>query len=153
MKVNTLIFNTDFLASFGRHKLENGKIIIGEKEFDVDKTKPFLLKKKLFGFIPFAQPLYILKWDSYVPAHYERVTSEGENGEIRKELKLVDLKFLKNKIYTPEFHKGLTDMKFLKNMSKYASEKKGMNMGNLIFILLLIAGGVVAFLMFGTGII
>ena len=151
MKINALIFDTDFLASFGKYKVENGKITVGDKEFNIDKAKPFLLKKKLFGFIPFAQPLYILKWDAYMPAHYMDVTSEGENGEVKKELSLVSLKFLKNKVYTPEFHKALADMKFIKNMSQYAGGKKGMKLGNLMFLFVIIAGGIVAFLMFGMG--
>lgn len=149
MKINALIFDTDFLASFGKYRVENGKITVGDKEFNIDKAKPFLLKKKLFGFIPFAQPLYILKWDAYTPAHYTTTISEGENGEIKKELKSLDVKFLKDKVYTAEFHKALADMKFIKNMSQYAGGKKGMKLGNLMFIFVLIAGGIVAFLMFG----
>jgi len=57
-----LIFDTDFSCRRFKKKIKDGKVVIGDKEWVVDKAQPFHLKKGL-GY----RPLYLLKWNSVFP--------------------------------------------------------------------------------------
>jgi len=59
MKALCLLFHSDYLVEIVKKKVKDGKIIIGNKEFNVDRAIPFYVKTWL-GVLP----MYMLKWDS-----------------------------------------------------------------------------------------
>jgi len=59
-----LMFDSNYDARLVKAEVEDGTVIIDDKEFIVDETNPLLLRAGLFkGY----KPLYIVKWDSLEP--------------------------------------------------------------------------------------
>lgn len=62
MKSAFMLFHTDYTTELKMAKVKDGIARIENKEFVVDKAKPFILKTR-FSTIP----LYLVKWDSLIP--------------------------------------------------------------------------------------
>ena len=123
-----IILQTDFSGEFAKIDIIDGKCVYKDKEFLVDRARPFLLKKRKL-FKTTIKPLYFLKWDKVEPAHF--IVDEKEiDGEQYAELK--DKYVLKtiepafpdkskdDKL--PAMLRETHDMRFLRHMKKYAGE-------------------------------
>jgi hypothetical protein len=65
MRAKVLLLDTDFVCELRGVKIKDGKVNIDDKEFDVDNSRPFILRTGLTK-----RPLYILKWNSLRPAEF-----------------------------------------------------------------------------------
>lgn len=126
---------------------------IGNKEWIVDKARPFQLKTALG-----VRPLYLLKWNSLAPMNFEIKENtktytrmvDGKEETItvaEKELKEVDPKFDTSSKVTPEILKTTQDGRFLKHMKKYAGGAGGgifgEEGGSMLPLILGVVGGAV----------
>lgn len=125
-----LLFHTNYIAEKKKFDIKDGKAVIDDKEFIVDRVQPFILLKKRF-FVTKAVPLYLLKWDKIEPIKYvvtERKLDKDEYVEIEEKgtLKTLEVEFPEKRegdvlpFYLRETH----DMRYLKHMKTYASDKK-----------------------------
>lgn len=123
-----------------------------DKEFQVDRARPFLLKKRRL-FKTTIKPLYFLKWDKIEPAHF--IIDEREiDGEQYAELKNKAMLFSIEPAFPEKGEKDVLpamlrethDMRFLKHMKKYASEgqakERQLKSWMLIPLFLIAAGGI-----------
>jgi hypothetical protein len=62
MKALFMMFHSDYLTEVATADVKDGKAVIGHKEYDVKKARPFIIKR-LFG----CMPLYMVNFDSGVP--------------------------------------------------------------------------------------
>lgn len=107
-KAKILFFESGREARLLDLPVEDGSVVIENKEFIVDTAEPLLLRSR-FGY----QPLYILKWNSVQPStniHIERVNPEFEKSEVTPEMlkKMMNLKILGNMIKTKKPIPNLT---------------------------------------------
>lgn len=148
-----MILDTDFSGEIKKAEIKDGKVTINNKEWYVDKAKPFMLK----GLIP--RPLYILKWDNVLPLEFEveeknTVLKNETTGEtftmVKKQLvPLTETKFQEKYKQMPELLKETQDLRFLKSMKKYAGGGEGILAGAksskfvmfLIFAIIIGVGG------------
>lgn len=152
IKGRGLFFHTNFDAEFKKIKINDGSVIIDDKEFFVSDMKAINLKTSTG-----VKPLYLFRWDSLLPAgffkkketieyaqtgddktdrrnyhkFYKKLKSHGHKGKgiesnkfIYEGLSIVNPKFLKTKL-SPSLLRETGDMRFLKNMKKYAGGEKG----------------------------
>jgi len=80
MRVKALLLDTDFIGEIRNTKVKDGRIRIDNKEFRVDKSRPIILKSGFFA----KKPLYILKWDSLIPAEYKLKETVVSPADIEK---------------------------------------------------------------------
>jgi hypothetical protein len=74
MKAEFLVMHTDFTADKKKSKVENGKAMIQDKEFILDKTQPIMVNG-LLG----SSPLYIVNWKSLLPVQFGVISSTVKN--------------------------------------------------------------------------
>jgi hypothetical protein len=77
-----LLLNTDYTGEVKSCKVKDGKIILKDKEFIIDKTIPISVKKRLGK-----EDIYICKWDCLVGAEYKLNETEIERDKLIEELK------------------------------------------------------------------
>ena len=127
MKEKFLVFKTDFTAEMVSSKVKDGKTVIGNKEFEVDKTRPFTLKTA-FG----NRVFYLLKWNSLYPMTFavkEDVKTYRDDTGKELQVKTQELVSVEPEFYekggagySPEMLKTTTDVRFLKGFRAYAGE-------------------------------
>jgi hypothetical protein len=150
--MEALLFHTDFMAEKKKIEIKDGKVVIDDKEFLVDRVKPFMMMTKRLGRVSI-KPIYLLKWDKIEPAPYEMTETEID-GETYAELKdkfvikSLDVVFPEKgeKDVLPHYLRETHDMRYLKHMKKYATDGKGggrfqFQRWMLIPIAFLISGG------------
>jgi hypothetical protein len=71
IKARALFFHSPNEAEFKKVKIRSGTIIIDDKEWDVGKIKSINLKSGTG-----VRPLYLLKWNSLIPAQLEERVDE-----------------------------------------------------------------------------
>lgn len=146
-KAVALIFDTDFTSEMRDVKVKDGKIVISDKEWVVDKTTPFQ-HKTAFGM----RPLYMLKWNSLIPLEWNVVSEErtftddkGNSYVVEaRDIKPVDYKEIKwepSKIL-PAMLRQTGEMKFLKNM-KSGTEKPDITESLVKILPVIIIGAIV----------
>jgi hypothetical protein len=130
-----IILSTDFIAEKAKFEIKDGKTVIDNKEFIVDRIQPIMLKEKRLGRVRF-KPFYILKWDKIEAANIQVTEDEeyvevGNNGNktIGNILRTLNVVFPdegegQGKIL-PEMLRETIDLRFLKSMKKYAGEGTG----------------------------
>ena len=161
MGEEAIILMTDFTAEKKKINIKDGKAIVDDKEFILDRVMPFMIKQSRLGRTTI-KPFYILKWDKAEAAHFT-VTETEVDGEQYAELK--DKYVLKSvepafppkekDEILPHYLRETFDMRFLKHMKKYATDGKagmGFKRWMLIPIAFLISGGLMFFLYY-TGIL
>lgn len=174
-----LLLDSDYTGEIKRCKIKDGNIIIGDKEFVVDKIRPIKVKSFMNK-----DDLYICKWDCLVGADFDVVEKEINKDEIEKKLreegiseKEIDVikkeieKYEKSrgvrinrfvykrlvpiepawvKTKLPSLLRDTANIRFLKIMSKYSEGRQfDIGGGKLIFIVFI----VVFFLIFFVGIL
>jgi hypothetical protein len=156
-----LIMHTDFMGEKKKIDIKDGKCVVDDKEFIVDRVQPIMLRQRRLGRTTI-KPLYFLKWDKVEPAHF--VIDEKEiDGEMYAEikdkyiLKSIEAAFPEKSKddVLPHYVRETFDMRFLKNMKKYATDgKAGISFKRwmLIPVAFLISGGFM-FLLYYTGIL
>jgi hypothetical protein len=162
MKSAFLFFDTNFTAKLVKKKVKDGKVVIENGEYEVDKTAPFQLKS-FFG----SCPLYLMKWNSLYPMTFETKEEVSSDAQViksifdgkhiqmaRKELVPVKPEFYeKGGIgYSPQALKTTADVRFLKGMKKYG--EGGMDWKSIMTwvlgIMIFVAGAFLVY-MFATG--
>jgi hypothetical protein len=71
VKARALFFHSPIEAEFKKIKIKDGTIVIDNKEWDVGKIRSINLKSGTG-----VRPLYLLKWNSLIPAQLEERTDE-----------------------------------------------------------------------------
>lgn len=126
------VFDTDY--SMGKHniKVADGKVIVKDKEFFVDQTKPITLRSGMG-----TKNVYFFKWNKLHAMGWKVNNGEeymelGGDGAIDKELVPFEIKFGDEEgQISPELLRSTADMRFLKNMKSYAGGKgKGLGIEN-----------------------
>jgi hypothetical protein len=152
MSEKGILLSTDFTAEEVKFEVKDGKAVIGDKEFIVDRVHPINLKKKRMGRTRIT-PFYLLKWDKIEPANVQLVEVE-EDGKRYAEiapanvLRTLEVVFPEKEEgdVLPEMLRETHDMRYMKHLKKYAGEGKGgrkfeFKRWMLIPIALLLAGG------------
>lgn len=147
-----ILLHTDFTAEEVKFEVIDGKAVIGDKEFIVDRVQPINLKKKRLGRTRIT-PFYLLKWDKIEPANIQLVEVE-EDGKRYAEiapanvLRTLEVVFPEKgeEDVLPEMLRETHDMRYMKHLKKYAGEGGGgkkfaFKRWMLIPIALLLAGG------------
>jgi hypothetical protein len=151
-----VIFDTDFTATIKRADINDGKVMIKdkdgtEKEFIVDKANPFIVSSTMQG----TRPMYLLKWNSLTPVKWvvkeNNQTFTSATGEeihaVVRDLEVVNPQFDEKGKITPDILRQTHDSRFLRAMKKYATgEKQGFGGGASVFIFLVIGMFVMYFL-------
>ena len=126
-----ILLNTDFTGEMVKFDIKDGKAIIKEKEFIIDRIQPINLKKKRFGRMRII-PFYLLKWDKIEPANFRIVETEIDGqkyGEIEQAniLNTLEVDFPANQEgdVLPEMLKETMDLRFMKHLKRYAGEGAG----------------------------
>lgn len=139
-KADFLLLKANNHGKFVKAEINDGSVIIENKEFMVDISNPILIEKG-FGF----KPLYIIKWSSTVPStNLHKVgpiqyvedkvpTAERHRPEFRDKYDM-----------TPEMLKKIMGMKILGNMIKTKQPSK---LGSWIYIVA--AGLAVVMIVYG----
>jgi hypothetical protein len=159
MGEEALILETNFMGQRKKIDIKDGKAVIDDKEFIVDRVQPFMIKQKRLGRTTI-KPFYILKWDKVEPVNYmiEETEIDGERyAELRDKaiLKSIVVAFPEKgeKDVLPHYLRETHDMSFLKHMKKYAADGAGRKFEfkrwMLVPIAFLISGSVV-FLLYYT---
>lgn len=161
MSEEALILHTDFMAERKKIDIKDGKTVIDDKEFIVDRVQPFMIRQRRLGRTTI-KPFYILKWDKAEAAHFviDETEIDGDQyAELKDKyvLKSVEPAFpTKDKDdVLPHYLRETFDMRFLKHMKKYATDGKsgmGFKRWMLIPIAFLLSGGLMFFLYY-TGIL
>lgn len=112
-KAKVLFFDSNNEARLMNMKVEDGSIMIGDKQFIVDTAHPLHLKT-LLGF----RPMYLIKWNNVTPA--TNVNMERINPEFKD--KYPDI--------TPEMLRKLMGLKILGNLIKVKKQT-----GGIIFLI------------------
>jgi hypothetical protein len=131
MGEEALIMYTDFTGEKKKIDIKDGKCVIDDKEFLVDRARPIMIKSRRLGKTSI-KPFYFLKWDKIEPAHfvvYEREIDGEKYAELKDKymIKSIEPAFPEKdeKDVLPHMIRETFDMRFLKNMKKYATEGKG----------------------------
>jgi hypothetical protein len=136
-----LYFHTENDAELINAKVKDGGMVIGDKKFVVDMSKPLNLRRK-FGM---TEPLYLLKWDSIFPARisHNAVERQIKINEVKDAVLgkapverncITTLVFTRDAKNTPESLQKTESLKILGGMLRVKKEVGG---------LVLLVGGVV----------
>lgn len=109
-----LLLDTDFTGEFKNNEIKEGSINIDKLEFIVGKAKPILIHKKglLSRFLGSSvTPLYLLKWNTLLPAHFELEEKKGKLKELKSRIQSEEVKKDINK--KMEKDKALGDREFI----------------------------------------
>lgn len=87
MKALAFLFHSDYMIHVAKTEVNDGRLRIENKEFFVEKTRPFFMKTT-FG----VMPVYFLNWKSFFPMDNTsfRVYDSGITPEMKK--RAVELK-------------------------------------------------------------
>ena len=126
-----ILLHTDYTAEEVKFEIKDGKAVIDDKEFIVDRVQPINLKKKRFGRTRIT-PFYLLKWDKIEPANIQLVEVE-EDGKRYAEiapanvLRTLEVVFPEKEEgdVLPEMLRETHDMRYMKHLKKYAGEGTG----------------------------
>jgi len=153
MSEKAILLHTDFMGEEKKIEIKDGKAVIDDKEFIMDRPQPFLLKSKRLGRTTL-KPLYIMKWDKVEPVQYvvnERQIDGDEYAELQQKglLKTLEVKFptKDGKDVLPFYLRETHDQRYLRHMKKYSTEGQGkagfgFKRWMLIPIAFLISGGI-----------
>ena len=146
--VKLILLSSDFTGEVKDVKIKDGSVTIDEKEFIIDKARPFQIK---FKKMRKPDVTYICKWNTEIPIQFKAM--EVESGGVKTmTLEPLDMKEYKSQS-SPDLIAQTADMRFLKNLKKYAEEKKGFEMGGMIKIvavgLIAVAAVILVFPMLG----
>jgi len=125
--------HTDFMAEKVKFDVVDGKAIIDNKEFIVDRVKPITLKETRLGRTRF-KPFYILKWDKIEAANIQAIDVDPSSPDymavaesslpILKTLEVVFPDKEKSDVL-PEMLNETHDMRYMKHLKKYSAEGTG----------------------------
>lgn len=126
-----ILLSTDFTAEKVKFDIKDGKTVINDKEFIVDRVKPINLKSKRLGREKIT-PFYILKWDKVEPANIElrdvevdgKMYAEVQPANILRTLEIMFPDPTSDTVL-PEMLKETHDMRYMKHLKKYAGEGAG----------------------------
>jgi hypothetical protein len=131
MSEEGILLSTDFTGEKVKFEVKDGKAVINDKEFIVDRVQPINLKTKRLGREKIT-PFYILKWDKIEPANIELVETEVDGhryAEIAPAniLRTLEVTFPEQTEDTvlPEMLRTTHDMRYMKHLKKYAGEGAG----------------------------
>jgi excinuclease UvrABC nuclease subunit len=155
-----ILLHTDFTGEEVKFDVKDGKTVINDKEFIVDRIKPINLKSKRLGREKIT-PFYILKWSKIEPANIQLVERE-EDGHKYAEvvsaniLQTLEVTFPENGEDTvlPEMLRETHDMRYMKHLKKYAGEGAGGGKKLefkrwMLFPIVLVLSGIVMFFING----
>jgi hypothetical protein len=144
-----LFFKTKYNAKLVKTSISDGCVIIDNKQYYVDTSKPIQLEKK-FGNI---EPLYLVKWDNILPSANVHTDDEGiqhtTSGPLKTETVVPKFQDHKGDMPSPAMFRKIMGMQILGNMIK---TKKGFKFGNFGMIIVLVgavAGIVVSLQLLG----
>lgn len=152
-----ILMHTDFTAEKVKFEVKDGKAIINDKEFIVDRVKPINIISKRLGRKKIT-PFYILKWDKIEPANIELIEVESDGhryAEIAPAniLRTLEVTFPEQGEDTvlPEMLKETFDLRFMKHLKKYAAEGAGSGRKLefkrwMLFPIILVLTGIVMFI-------
>jgi hypothetical protein len=133
MSEEGIMLYTDYTAEKVKFDIKDGKAVIDNKEFIIDRIQPITLREKKLGRIRF-KPFYILKWDKIEPVNIQAVEIDHTNEDYAelaqnplptiRTLEVVFPEKSKDDIL-PEMLKETHDMRYMKHMKKYAAEGAG----------------------------
>lgn len=133
-KATCILFDTNFSAEMKKENIKDGKIILYDKEFFVDKVRPFTITDTFGG----TRLLYLFKWNMLEPLSFmekdgtkEEVLDDGLRVKY-KTTELVpmtpeDLKQEGRDKILPQMLKDTMDMRFLKQMKPTKSGGGGLD--------------------------
>jgi len=134
MSEQGILFYTDYTAEKVKLEVKDGKAVIDNKEFILDRTTPIMLKEKRLGRTRF-KPFYLMKWNQIEPANLQVVDIEPNSEEyaelaqnsfpVIRTLEVVFPESEGDASKLPEMLKETLDLRFLKSLKKYASEGTG----------------------------
>lgn len=137
VKAMFLLLDTNNHAELVKAKIEDGCVIIKDKQFIIDTSNPILLKKGMG-----VKPLYILKWSATQPSTNIHNANEIQNVEDTKiSVERVKTRFEDKYELTPEMLRKIMGLKILGNMIKVP--KKSI-LGSWGWILITLVVGVLA---------
>ena len=155
-----ILLHTDFTGEKVKFEVKDGKAVIKDKEFIVDRIKPINLKSKRLGREKIT-PFYILKWSAIEPANIQLVDvevdgkmySEAKTSNILKTLEVTFPDPTEDTVL-PEMLRETHDMRYMKHLKKYAGEGAGGGKKLefkrwMLFPIALILAGVVMFFVNG----
>lgn len=118
VKAYFLLLDTNNHGEIIKSKIEDGCVIIKDKQFIIDVSNPILLKKGTG-----VKPLYILKWSASQPSSNIHTPKRDENGVQMVEDTKIPAERIKPRFedkyeLTPEMLRKVMGMKILGNMIK-----------------------------------
>jgi hypothetical protein len=126
-----ILFHTDFTAEEVKFEVKDGKTVINDKEFIIDRVQPIDLKKKRMGRTVHT-PFYILKWDKVEPVNIQLVEVELDGqryAEVQpaNAIKTLEVVFPEKSEgdVLPEMLRETHDMRYMKHLKKYAGDGAG----------------------------
>jgi hypothetical protein len=155
-----ILLSTDFTGEEVKFDIKDGKTVINDKEFIVDRIKPINIISKRLGREKIT-PFYILKWSKIEPANIELVETEVDG---HKYAELQSANILQTLEVTfpdptedtvlPSMLQQTADMRFIKSLKKYAGEGTGGGKKLefkrwMIFPIVLVLSGIVMFFING----
>jgi hypothetical protein len=145
-KAMFLVLHANNHGKFVSAKIQDGCVIIDNKQFFVDQSNPILIEKAIS-----MKPLYIIKWSAVQPAtnmNPQGKVPEADKGVVQhlspspiKPDKMVP-SFKDKYDVTPDMFRKIMGMKILGNMIK---TKKSMNLGPILLIVLMVVAGIGAY--------
>jgi hypothetical protein len=123
-----IMLMTDFTGELVKFDIKDGKTVINDKEFIIDRVQPIILKKKRLGKMRHT-PFYLLKWDKVEPAHIEVIETDIDGDKydeivstpILRSLEVVFPDKEKGDVL-PEMLRETHDMRYMKHLKKYAGD-------------------------------
>jgi len=176
MKAKAIILNTEYTGEIVQAEVnDEGKMVLGESEFDLERVKPILIKEPATGggirrrlMKSPVTPYFIMKQSTVLP-FIAKTTDEKTKYNIscshcgnlvmtypavRKTIEPLDLATYKTAL-SPKMQKETAEIRFLRQLKKYAEPKKGgFDKGMIKKVLIAVAIGVGGiFIMVNMGII
>jgi len=160
MSEEGILLSTDFTAEKVKFDIKDGKTVINDKEFIVDRIKPINLKSKRLGREKIT-PFYIMKWDKIEPANIELVETEIDGHRYAEAVPANILRTLEvtfpdptEDTVLPSMLQQTADMRFIKSLKKYAGEGTGSGKKLefkrwMLFPIVLVLAGIVMFFVNG----
>jgi hypothetical protein len=146
INAKAIVLNTEYTGEIIDSKInDEGRMIVDNKEFDLDKVKPILMKEQPSGGLirrmmskPKIIPYYIMKHTSVLPLMIKTIESDTnllikcpKCGDVlstipakSKTLECLNLNEYKTKL-SPSMQKETVEMRFLRLLKTYSSAKEG----------------------------
>lgn len=136
IKAYFLLLDTNNHGEIVKAKIEDGCVIIKDKQFIVDTSNPILLKKGTG-----VKPLYILKWSATQPSsNIHQGNPIQEVSDTKFPAERIRTRFEDKYDLTPEMLRKIMGMKILGNMIKVPKK----SIGTWVWFLI---GGLIIFIM------